>query len=86
MESTFEYLGGSRDGQIEEGEGAAGHYKLTNDGTLGARFSATTQLSKDRVRQFGNKAAWLRSEEYEVVKRSDEGNVVQVRCKLVNDR
>ena len=69
-----------------EGEGAAGHYKLTNDGTLGARFSATTQLSKDRVRQFGNKAAWLRSEEYEVVKRSDEGNVVQVRCKLVNDR
>ena len=89
MKIFFEFLGGSRDGQTDEDQDATGLYWHTDNAEVGKRFFACTELSKDRLRQFGEDEARAaggpRSEIYEIVTRTQEGDVIRVRCRLVEE-
>jgi hypothetical protein len=84
---VFEFEGGSRDGQRDEGERAGRSYFLTDNGTVGRRFMGSTDYSVGLLQKLGHESAKqagaVRSEKYEVVERSEINGEILVRCKFI---
>lgn len=97
MKIIFEFIGGSRDGQFDEGDldepdygsvnMACARYSMTKNGTVGKQFFIATQHAISLLQTVGAEAAResgnSRAEKYEVVERMEGEGEVLVRAKFV---